>query len=149
MKASPLFGSVEKRIDAKGRLSIPKSFREYLRFSDDQELYIVMIDGVLTVFTPHYFDVFNRQVQSKSLLSKKARELQRLWGLRVSPLSWDTAGRIKLTPQQKRYAGIQHNVVLVGSSNRMEIWSQERHDVTKVLNDQYFDELSQELDSLA
>lgn len=142
-----LFGAVQKHIDAKGRISIPKSFRNYLKTSEDQELYIVMIDGVLTVFTPHYFDMVNHQIQSKSLLNKKVRELQRLWGMRVSPLTWDSAGRIKLTPLQKSYAGIDHDVVLVGLNNRMEIWAQDKFSINQKMHDEHFNNLTDELDS--
>lgn len=143
-----LYGTFEKRIDAKGRLSIPKAFRDVLFQSSDWEVFLVSLDGLLMVFTPDAFDRIDRQIRDKSPLNRKAREFQRIWGSIVSPLTWDHEGRIKLTDLQKRYAGIDRDVVLIGAWNRLEIWSREKYESGFRADDQKFAEMSDDLNFL-
>ncbi|MBN1295916.1 hypothetical protein JXA80_03990 [bacterium] len=146
-----LYGTYNKRIDAKGRLSIPKRIREQIFADSDAEVLVVTMDGILQIFTPGAFDVISRQIQGKSPLNKKAREFQRLWGVLVSPVTCDAEGRIKLTESQKAYAGIEQDVVLIGAWNRLEIWSPVKHAaqfVSSEASESRFSEIADELNFL-
>ncbi|HPQ40290.1 MAG TPA: division/cell wall cluster transcriptional repressor MraZ [bacterium] len=118
-----LYGKHEKRIDAKGRLSIPKKLRNQVFSESETEVFLVTMDGILQIFTPDAFQSIDRQIQSKSPLNRKAREFQRLWGALVSPVSCDAEGRIKLSDAHRQYASIDRDVVIIGAWNRLEIWS--------------------------
>lgn len=143
-----LYGEHQKHVDAKGRLSIPKGFRDALGAPDKPFLFLVMLDGILSVFTPSAFNAIDQQIQSNSPLNRKARELQRLWGSMVAPIAWDSAGRITLTDVQKNYAGIKRDVVIIGARNRLEIWSREKHERDFRQDDQRFSDIADELNGL-
>ncbi len=144
-----LFGTHQKQVDAKGRLSIPKSFRDALETNKQPFAFLVMLDGILSIFTESAFNFIDQQIQNQSPLNRKARELQRLWGSMVTPISWDSTGRITLTELQKYYAGIDREVVLIGARNRLEIWSRKKHEHDFRQNDQRFSEIADELISLS
>ncbi len=146
--AGSLYGKYEKRIDAKGRLSIPKIFRDELSIPAGGELFLVSMDGLLMVFTSTTFDSIDRQIRDKSPLNRKAREFQRIWGSIVSPLTWDLEGRIKLTDLQKKYAQIDRDVVLIGAWNRLEIWSREKFSSEFRPDDEKFSEMADDLNFL-
>ncbi|MBN1878960.1 hypothetical protein JW823_02525 [bacterium] len=143
-----LYGKYEKSIDAKGRLNIPKVFRDELFKQEGGDIFLVTMDKVLMVFTESTFDTIDRQIRDKSPLSRKAREFQRIWGSIVTPLTWDLEGRIKLTEWQKRYAGIDRDVVLIGAWNRLEIWSREKFELEFRADDQKFSDMADELNFL-
>ena len=143
-----LYGNHEKRIDAKGRLNIPKRLRDRVFSVENGEVFIVTLDGILQIFSPEAFAEIDRQIQSKSPLNKKAREFQRLWGAMVSPIVCDSEGRIKLTDNQKRYASIDRDVTIIGAWNRLEIWSREKYLQEFVANEEKFSEMADELNFL-
>lgn len=143
-----LYGNHEKRIDAKGRLSIPKRLREQVFSVEKDQVFIVTLDGILQIFSPEAFAQINRQIQSKSPLNRKAREFQRLWGAMVSPIACDSEGRIKLSEHHKRYASIDRDVTIIGAWNRLEIWSREKYQADFITNEETFSEMADELNFL-
>jgi len=143
-----LYGKYEKRIDAKGRLSIPKRVRDLVFPVKSSEVFIVTLDRILQIFTPRAFEAIDGQIQSKSPLNRKAREFQRLWGALVSPVTCDSEGRIKLTEDQKRYASIESEVTIIGAWNRLEIWSSEKYRTEFDASDEKFVEMADELNFL-
>lgn len=60
----------------------------------------------------------------------------------VTPVAWDSTGRITLTDLQKDYAGIDHDVVLIGARNRLEIWSRKKYEQDFRQEDQRFSEIA-------
>ena len=143
-----LYGKHEKRIDAKGRLNIPKIFRDELFLPEGGDAFLVSLDGILMVFTGPTFDLIDAQIRNKSPLNRRAREFQRIWGSIISPLSWDLQGRIKLSEMQKKYAGIDRDVVLIGAWNRLEIWSREKFESDFKPDDEKFSVMADELNFL-
>lgn len=143
-----MYGKYEKRIDAKGRLSIPKKLRDQVFPVSESEVFLVTMDGILQVFTPGAFQSIDRQIQSKSPLNRKAREFQRLWGAMVSPVACDAEGRIKLSDHHKRYAAIDRDVVIIGAWNRLEIWSKAKFEAEFDASEEKLAEMADELNFL-
>ena len=143
-----LYGKHEKRIDAKGRLSIPKKLREVVFKGNTSQVFVVTLDKILQIFTPEAFAQIDQQIQSKSPLNRKAREFQRLWGAMVSPVTCDAEGRVKITDYHKRYAGISCDVVIIGAWNRLEIWSREKYDAEFDASEEKFADMADELNFL-
>ena len=143
-----LYGKFDKRIDAKGRLSIPKKLREIVFKGNASQVFVVTLDKILQIFTPEAFAQIDRQIQSKSPLNRKAREFQRLWGAMVSPVTCDAEGRVKLTDYHKRYAGIDSDVVIIGAWNRLEIWSRDKYDAEFDASEEKFADMADELNFL-
>lgn len=116
------------RLDAKGRVSIPASFRAVLTRDGFEGLYVHPsldaeavdcggnallrdIDELLARFSPHSEE---RDVFSTALLGTS------------EILKVDTEGRVILTETVKAYAGIDTDVAFVGQGHKFQIWEPNR-----------------------
>lgn len=111
-------GQYQHSIDAKGRLFIPARLREELG-----ETFYVAISGVdpcLSLYTEESWARFNEKFAS--LPYSKTRGMRTLFAnaARCEP---DAQGRILLPLKLRQYAGLEKEAVVIGVSNRAEIWS--------------------------
>ncbi len=120
-------GIIKKRIDAKGRLSIPKKLRDQLMPDSQGEVMLLMIDGCLELYPARMWRHIQEKMENLSPFDQRTRRLQRFWGMRTDEVSMDSEGRISLTRDQKQYAGISDEVAIIGAMNKVEIWGIEKY----------------------
>ena len=116
------------RLDAKGRVSIPASFRAVLARDGFEGLYVhpsldaeavdcgghallKEIDELLATLSPYSEE---RDMFSTALLGTS------------EILKVDTEGRVVLTESVKTYAGISSEVTFVGQGHKFQIWEPSR-----------------------
>ena len=58
----------------------------------------------------------------------------------------DKQGRILIPPQLREHAGIERDVVIIGVSNRVEIWSQEQWEAYSVKAAESYEDIAETLD---
>ncbi|SHK85719.1 MraZ protein [Pseudonocardia thermophila] len=127
-------GTYTPKLDDKGRLTLPAKFRDELRGG-------LMItkgqDHCLYVFTREAFGELARKVASAPLTSESARAFQRSLFSGTDEQVPDGQGRITITPELRRYAGLKKECVVIGAYTRAEIWDaqawheyQQRHEDT-------------------
>jgi MraZ protein len=126
-------GRFEYSIDAKGRLSIPAKFRETLATSYDSRLIVTNFDQCLWAYPVAEWLELERKVGALPQFLDEVKALQRVFISAATECPIDKPGRILLPPSLRDYAGIERDVVLVGMTKRIEIWSKERWD--KVFED--------------
>jgi MraZ protein len=116
-------GQYEHIIDEKGRMTIPARYRELLA----DGAYITQgFDQNLIVLTTASFTSIYERVNEMSVTDPNARQLRRLMFSRADRLDFDKAGRI-LIPQFLRQAvGLNGPVMIVGTGEYFEIWSQDQ-----------------------
>ncbi|MEM6384027.1 MAG: division/cell wall cluster transcriptional repressor MraZ [Pseudomonadota bacterium] len=119
----------EMRTDVKGRVSIPKAYREVLRADGFEGLYCIpspdgqsidaggsklmgMLDAKLAALDPTSFDY--------DLLATAFFGESEI-------LSVEKEGRISLSPRLKSLAGIERELIFVGKGYKFQIWSPERY----------------------
>lgn len=113
-------GSYSHSLDAKKRVFIPAKFREEL----GTEFYITRkFDPYLSVYTAEdwaeYVETISRLPESE------AAELQEyLLGV-AQKCTPDGNGRIILDEKLMKHAGIEKNLVFVGSGKQIKIWAEE------------------------
>lgn len=112
-------GTYTPKLDDKGRLTLPAKFRDELRGG-------VMItkgqDRCLYVFTRDAFGELAAKVASAPLTSESARAFQRNLFSGTDEQVPDGQGRIAVTPELRRYAGLSKDCVVTGVATRVEIW---------------------------
>jgi MraZ protein len=113
-------GEFQHTVDAKGRLIVPAKLREGLgeRFIATKGL-----ESCLFVFPPQEWETFGEKLRSLPLASGAARAFTRLFFSGATECEVDPQGRILLPANLREYAGIDKDVVIVGVSNRVEIWA--------------------------
>ncbi len=121
-----LTGIFEKQIDSKGRVSIPKRMRERLGEGSEAIVTVLKIDSCLQIYPADEWDELVRHMERLSPFDERTRSLHRFWGMSTEEMKIDTEGRVSLSRDAKRYAGIESDVMIVGAINRIEIWSRDR-----------------------
>ena len=132
------FSTYENALDAKGRLSVPASFRTAL--SGEQEIYVYpATDG--SDFLEAGGDALVRKnqklIRRMNPQSGAGRAFQHAFFTRSARAKMDDAGRVKLPKKLLKAAGIKKDVVFAGADDRFRIWSAETfaaHD-EKMAND--------------
>jgi MraZ protein len=115
------------RIDEKGRLKIPASFRKIIEERYGLDCFITSMDGerALVYPMPVWFEFQSRLSKVPSTSQAKAKLLERVnYFGQVATL--DAQGRV-LVPQVLRdVASISDDVVVLGSQDHLIVWNEQR-----------------------
>jgi MraZ protein len=118
-------GSVEHALDEKGRLIVPARFRE--RLGAGFVISIAEPEPCLVLYpTPTWAQVCAR-LEEAPRKDERYRRLVRHIFAHTEEVACDAQGRLLVPPALRTYAGIQRDVVSVGSLTRVEIWAKERY----------------------
>lgn len=119
-------GRFEHSIDAKGRFSIPSKFREILSSNYDERLIITNFDGCLWAYPVAEWQKVEDKIAALPQFKDEVKWLQRVFISAAVEAPIDKSGRILIPPTLRDYAGIVRDVVLVGMTNRIEVWARDR-----------------------
>ena len=116
-------GEYRHQIDDKGRLAVPSKMRAQLSGT----IHVAQwLDTCLAILPNSEWDVIAGKVAALPMTDQRTRALERrLYGKAVE-LEMDAQGRILLPLNLREFAGLEGEVVVVGTRNRVEIWSKER-----------------------
>lgn len=108
-------------IDGKGRVIIPAKFREALgvRFIATKGL-----DHCLFVYPMSEWTILEQKLRTLPFTQQDVRAFVRFFFSGATECEVDKQGRILLPANLREYAQLEKDVVLVGVSTRVEIWSQ-------------------------
>ncbi len=121
-------GTYEHTLDDKGRLSIPSRFREVLSENQLPER-LVITQGLDACLFGHSLDEwkkFEEKIISRPMNKGDDRYFIRRLFAGAVDCQLDKQGRIMLPLPLRKYAGLNREALIVGVSNRIEIWSPER-----------------------
>ena len=120
------YGEHEHSIDRKGRLIIPSKFREVFKEHYVERFFVTRgLDTCLFVFTDDEWKKQEARFKSLSFTNSEARKFNRLYFSGACEVACDRQGRILIPDYLKDFARIKRDVVIVGVSNRIEIWGKE------------------------
>lgn len=135
-------GEFQHTVDAKGRLFIPAKLREGLgeRFVATKGL-----EDCLFIFPAREWEAFGEKLRSLPLASGAARAFTRLFFSGATECEVDPQGRILLPANLREYAGIEKDVLIVGVSSRVEIWSKHKWEEYCQKAEESFEETAEKL----
>lgn len=119
-------GRYEHTIDPKGRLSIPSKFREILASNDDERLILTNFDQCLWAYPVPVWKAVEDKVAALPQFKPEVKALQRFFISAASECPVDPNGRIIVPTTLRKYADLNQDVVIVGMTNRFEIWAKEK-----------------------
>lgn len=110
-------------LEAHGRVSLPKTFRE------QAEHWIVTrgLDGGLFVFKQEDFALQLKELNERTLTMKSNRDFIRLMTNEAAEITADANGRVQLPEYLIEFAGLQKELVVVGSYGWLEIWDRDTY----------------------
>ncbi|MFQ5895839.1 MAG: division/cell wall cluster transcriptional repressor MraZ [Nitrospinota bacterium] len=114
-------------IDQKGRVSVPARFREHLQAHYGDRLILVPMDSAIFVYPlEEWKRRFEDKIRDLPTNREEVRRFVRNFYARAAECAIDRQGRILIPPHLRDQAGIQKDVVVVGVSNKLEVWGRER-----------------------
>ncbi|MBI4115903.1 MAG: division/cell wall cluster transcriptional repressor MraZ [Candidatus Omnitrophica bacterium] len=140
------YGEYSHSLDKKDRLIIPAKFREVVKEHFTEKFYVTRgLDGCLFVFTEEAWKSQERKFREMPFTRGEARKFNRLYFSGASEVVSDKQGRILIPEYLKRYAEIKGDVVILGVSDRIEIWAKEKWHKFFEANQGSFEELAEKL----
>ena len=119
------YGEYQHTIDNKGRLIIPAKFRQISKESYVEKFFVTRgLDKCLFVFTEEEWKIQEHKFKNLPFTKKDTRKFNRLFFSGAVESSIDKQGRILVPKYLKEYAQIKRDVIVVGVSNRFEVWDQ-------------------------
>jgi MraZ protein len=121
------YGEYAHTIDRKGRLILPAKFRETAKVQYIEKFYVTRgLDTCLFMFSEEEWRSQETKFKSVPFTKQQARTFNRLFFSGAVEVTFDAQGRILIPQYLKDFAGIKRDVVIVGVSNRIEIWAKEK-----------------------
>lgn len=121
-------GRFEYTIDEKGRISLPSKFREALSANFDERLIITSFDNCLWAYPMPEWQAIEEKIAALPQFRSEVKALQRVFVSGAADCPLDKQGRIVIPPTLRDYAELKKEVVFVGMTKRIEIWSKEKWD---------------------
>jgi MraZ protein len=120
------YGEYIHSIDRKGRLILPAKFREVAKNQFVEKFFVTRgLDKCLFMFAEEEWRSQENKFKTLSFTKQQSRTFNRLLFSGAVEVSFDKQGRILLPQYLKDFAGIKKDVMIVGVSNRIEIWSKD------------------------
>lgn len=124
-------GEYEYKVDSKGRLAIPKAFVENLPCENNQQIRKLVLFGMMKEYLLLYSAIewvkFSQPILSSHPFDKKRTSQIRQFSQFVTELDLDGQNRIVLPKRLMELASITKEVVLLGVTNKIEVWSKEAY----------------------
>ena len=121
------YGEFNHSIDNKNRIIIPSKFREVVTNLGIEKFYITRgLDECLFVFSENEWRTQEGKFKSMSFMKKDARKFNRLFFSGAIECQPDKQWRILIPDYLKNYASLSRDVMVIGVSNRIEIWDKKK-----------------------
>ena len=121
------YGEYEHSMDRKGRLIIPSKFREVFKENYVERFFVTRgLDTCLFVFAEDEWKKQESRFRSLSFTNREARQFNRIYFSGACEVTCDRQGRILVPQYLKDFAKIKNDAIVVGVSNRMEIWAKDQ-----------------------
>ncbi|MTH52629.1 division/cell wall cluster transcriptional repressor MraZ [Bacillus mangrovi] len=113
-------GEFQHTIDAKGRMIVPAKFREGLG-----ESFVLTrgLDQCLFGYPMAEWIIMEDKLKALPLTKKDARAFTRFFFSGAVECELDKQGRINIASPLLNYAKLEKDCVVIGVSNRIELWS--------------------------
>jgi len=116
-------GRYEVRVDALGRIVIPREFRPQITQVCHDQLYLKPLSAYLVALSPA---VVERLLTTElgALLDEEDRQRRRELGATLMMATMDLQGRMKIPDECRSVLGSDDHVVVIGTGEDFEIWPQ-------------------------
>lgn len=152
-------GESHHKVDAKGRVSIPASFRRVIEAADpnwtdglNPELVIVYGDhrrSFLECYTMEAIDEVDAKIDNLARGSMQRKMLQRLFHGQSFPTSIDETGRLVLPAKLRQKIGLDNEAFFIAAGDTFQIWKPETYESEELAKTEvWLDDLPDDFDPL-
>ena len=131
-------GEYEATLDVKGRFLLPAGIKKQLP-GEETNRYVINrgFEKCLALYPLRTWEPLFAKITGLNEFDPKQREFRRAFLNGATYVEPDSAGRILLPPSLKMYAGLEKDIVLMATGDKIEIWDSNKYK-------QFFDSISSE-----
>lgn len=122
-------GNIDAKVDEKGRVFVPSSFRKILQKEEAQGL-VLRRDVFQSCLVLYPQTVWDAQVDAitarTNMFDRKGRDALRKFVAGAEAISLDSGGRMLIPRRYMEEVGIQNDVRFIGVDNVIELWSKQK-----------------------
>ena len=120
------FGEAHTALDDKGRITVPRRFRETMDVLGHAQWYMTRgFDGSIFLFPKEEWDKIRSYTSQFPSMDTQALDFRRMFLGSAAVARPDRQGRILVPQYLREHASIEREAVLVGVEDHLEIWSGE------------------------
>ena len=138
-------GEYHHNLDSKGRLIIPAKLREQI---GDKMVLTRGMEGCIFGYPMEEWQKIEAKFAKLPLTKRNTRKFMRMFYSGAMECEFDKQGRVNLTPTLKLHAKLIKNCVIIGVSDRIEIWSKERWESFEEEANEDYDDIAEDLDDI-
>ena len=117
------YGEYTHGIDPKGRLILPARFRDVCKEFGIEKFFITRgLDKCIFMFSAEEWRIQEKKFKNMSFTKTQSRRFNRLFFSGAAEVLPDKQGRFIIPQYLKNYSGIKKETIVIGVSNRIEIW---------------------------
>ena len=140
------YGEHIHKLDKKGRIIIPSGFREISKEHYIEKFYVTRgLDNCLFMFPEEEWKQQEAKFKNLSFTKKEARKFNRVFFSGAVEVVVDKQGRILIPYYLKQYADIKKDIMIIGVSSRIEIWSKDKWDEYYKASSESFEDVAEKL----
>lgn len=118
------YGEYTHGLDRKDRLILPARFREVARENGIEKFFLTRgLDKCIFMFSEDEWRLQEQKFKGMPFTRQEARSFNRVFFAGAVEVAPDKQGRFILPGYLKDFAHIKKEVVIIGVSNRIEIWN--------------------------
>jgi len=120
-----LTGTHPRTLDDKNRLGLPKRVREQL--GEPETLFVTPgPDQCLWLYSQAGLERLAEKLDQAPATDAEVRVFRRLYFAQTEAVDVDRTGRILVPERLVQFAGLKHEVVLIGVRDHLELWDAQR-----------------------
>ncbi|MFJ5765282.1 division/cell wall cluster transcriptional repressor MraZ [Lysinibacillus sp. NPDC093210] len=135
-------GEYQHSVDAKGRLIVPAKFREALG-----ETFVVTrgLDNCLFGYPMDEWRKLEEKLKGLPMTKKDTRAFARFFFSGATEVEIDKQGRINIPSTLVQHAHLVKECIVLGVSNRIEIWAKDAWETYFTESEQSFNEIAENM----
>ena len=121
-------GNIDAKVDEKGRVFVPSSFRKILQKEEEQGLILRrdIFQRCLILYPQQVWDKQVAAITAKTnMFDRNGRNALRQFVAGAEAVSLDSGGRILIPKRYLEEAGIKNDVRFIGVDNTIEVWNKQ------------------------
>jgi MraZ protein len=119
------YGEYKHTLDTKGRIILPSRFRDVARENNIERFFVTRgLERCVFMFSESEWRVIEQKFKSLSFTKEQSRNFNRMFFAGAADVVPDKQGRFIVPQNLKEHANIKGATVIIGVSNRIEIWDQ-------------------------
>ena len=140
------YGEYNHTLDEKDRFILPAKFRDKIKAFSSKKFFLTRgLDGCLVMLHQDVWQVQEEKLKNLPFTKAQSRAFNRMYFSGAQEIEIDVQGRVNLPDYLKEFAKINRDIMIVGVSDRIEIWSKKSWEDFYKDNEGKFEETAEKL----